>query len=500
MSRKFYLSLLPLLVCIHNAFNQTEAEKILQLSAFIERGMSSWEIPGLAVSVVKNGKIIFQKGFGLKDIQRQEAVDEHTIFGICSTTKAMTAFTLAILVDEKKLNWDDPVVKYLPAFKLKTEDWTRQIRVRDLLTHNAGLPNLDFLWYANTLEVKDMLHRLPYVDQAYPVRGGYTYQNVMYAIAGHLVEKVSGIPWTTFVQQRIFKPLGMHETFPTYDSSRDYPNRMVPHFRVSDKVTPIPNMIIDQVAPAGSVWSNVNDMSKWMLFLLEKGRINGKSLIDDAIFNELFQPQTVIPRQDFYPTINLTLPTWTTYGLGWFQQDYKGKSLHFHTGSIDGDIAMVGLLPEDSLGVFILGNLDHAEIRHAILFEVIDLFAFGFSADRDWNTEIALRYQQMTDQSRKERVPEMGIHEKINSARISGQYNHPLYGQINIEITRDHFINLHLTPLLTLTLTPVTETEYMGKYHNYFWFEDEKVIFEFHPKNNQVLALQIGQRRWIKEK
>jgi CubicO group peptidase (beta-lactamase class C family) len=338
------------------------------------------------------------------------------------------------------------------------------------------------------------------VDQAYPFRGGYTYQNVLYAIAGYLVEKVSGIPWTTYIRKNIFIPLGMNETFPTLDASRDYPNRMIPHWRISDKILPISNMIIDRVAPAGAVWSSVYDMSKWMLFLLEKGKINGKPLINETTFNELFLPRLLIPKQDFYPTVELTQPTWTTYGLGWFQQDYKGKSLHFHTGSIDGDIAMLGLLPADSLGVFILGNLDHAELRHAILFEVLDLFGSGFTVDRDWNTDINLRYQHLADENRKERLPEIRMNDDKFPAAVSGHYHHPLYGQIQIEKTKDNLVMLHLTPLLTLNLTAVTETEYRGKYQDYFWFDEEKVVFELHPEHKQVLAVQIGQRKWIKEK
>jgi hypothetical protein len=147
-----------------------------------------------------------------------------------------------------------------------------------------------------------------------------------------------------------------------------------------------------------------------------------------------------------------------------------------------------------------LGNLDHAELRHAILFEVLDLFGSGFTVDRDWNTDINLRYQHLADENRKERLPEIRMNDDKFPAAVSGHYHHPLYGQIQIEKTKDNLVMLHLTPLLTLNLTAVTETEYRGKYQDYFWFDEEKVVFELHPEHKQVLAVQIGQRKWIKEK
>ena len=497
--KKFQFLILPFLFCCLSAFSQTELNKLNELTSFIEKGMADWEIPGLSVSVVKNGKTIYQKGFGLKNMHLTEAVNEHSIFGICSTTKAMTALTLAMLVDENKLNWDDPVVKYLPHFKLASDDWTNQIRVKDLLTHNAGLPNLDFLWYANNLEVKEMIQRLKFVNQAYPIRGGYTYQNVMYAIAGELVESISGMPWTTFLQLRVFDPLDMKESFPTYKSSLFYKNRMFPHFRISDKISPIPYMVIDQVAPAGAVWSSAHDMAKWMHFLLNKGKINGRELISENNFDELFTPQTVIPPKDFYPTTSLTLPTWTTYGLGWFQQDYRGKTLHFHTGSIDGNIAILGLLPSDSLGVFVLGNLDHAELRHAIMFKVLDLLGENVEGSRDWNDEIKSLYQQIADSNRKENVPYNKRDERGSITSFIGTYFHPLYGKIKVEKTKENKVLLHLTPILTLTLNAINEKEFNGKYLDYFWFDDEKIIFELSLNGKDVLALTIGNRKWIKE-
>lgn len=274
---------------------------------------------------------------------------------------------------------------------------------------------------------------------------------------------------------------------------------MFPHFRISDKISPIPYMVIDQVAPAGAVWSSAHDMAKWMHFLLNKGKINGRELISENNFDELFTPQTVIPPKDFYPTTSLTLPTWTTYGLGWFQQDYRGKTLHFHTGSIDGNIAILGLLPSDSLGVFVLGNLDHAELRHAIMFKVLDLLGENVEGSRDWNDEIKSLYQQIADSNRKENVPYNKRDERGNITSFIGTYFHPLYGKIKVEKTKENKVLLHLTPILTLTLNAINEKEFNGKYLDYFWFDDEKIIFELSLNGKDVLALTIGNRKWIKE-
>jgi hypothetical protein len=258
-------------------------------------------------------------------------------------------------------------------------------------------------------------------------------------------------------------------------------------------------MVIDQVAPAGAVWSSAHDMAKWMHFLLNKGKINGRELISENNFDELFTPQTVIPPKDFYPTTSLTLPTWTTYGLGWFQQDYRGKTLHFHTGSIDGNIAILGLLPSDSLGVFVLGNLDHAELRHAIMFKVLDLLGENVEGSRDWNDEIKSLYQQIADSNRKENVPYNKRDERGSITSFIGTYYHPLYGKIKVEKTKENKVLLHLTPILTLTLNAINEKEFNGKYLDYFWFDDEKIIFELSLNGKDVLALTIGNRKWIKE-
>jgi len=469
--------------------------KLAGLDSFILRGMADWELPGLSIAIVKDGRVILEKGYGLRDLNSPLPVDAHTVFGICSTTKAMTAVTLAMLVDEGKLAWDSPVMQYLPEFQLRTEAWTKKVRVRDLLTHNAGLPNLDFLWYANTLDTREMVRRLRYAEEAYPIRGGYTYQNVMYAVAGLLVERVSGKTWTAFVKERLLDPLGMSETSATWEASLSRENRMSPHFIIGEKVTRIPYPRIDQIAPAGSVWSSAHDMTKWMLFLLEGGRVGDKALLSAENFRELFKPQALVPIKDFYPTAALTQPTWTTYGLGWFQQDYRGHTLHFHTGSIDGNIAILGLLPAERLGVFVLGNLDHAELRHAVLFQVLDLFGMRKIPTRDWHADVLKLYRQLEDKSRSEPKPQVRLDGR-QLDRYCGIYEDPLNGRVEVTRFREGGLAIQLSNQLTMQVHPVGENTFEGEYADYPWFGTRQVGFRRRAASGRVISLSLGPQIW----
>ncbi len=209
-----------------------------------------------------------------------------------------------MLVDEKKVEWDAPVTRYLPWFQLKDPAATRELMVRDLLTHRAGLGNADYLWYGQTSSTDEILRRVRLIDPAYPIRSGFIYQNIMYAAAGAVIEAASGKPWAEMLKTRILEPLGMTETIPTAATLASHTNVASPHDIIDGKVTVIENASVDPVAAAGAVWSNVNDMAKWMQFLLDGGRVggvNGTRLLSEKSFAELFTPQTIAPF-DMYPT------------------------------------------------------------------------------------------------------------------------------------------------------------------------------------------------------
>ena len=226
--------------------------RFADLDAYTAKAAKDWKVPGLAIAVLQDGKVVLSKGYGVREAGRPEPVDEHTLFAIGSTTKAMTAALVGMLVDEKKLGWDDPVIKYLPTFQLKDPAVTRELTVRDLLTHRGGLGNADFLWYGQKNSTAEILERVRLLEPAYSLRSRFIYQNVMYAAAGQVIEAVTGRPWTEIVRTRIFEPLGMRETVATLSLVPRGANVAAPHYEIDGVVKVVENMAVDSVAPAGS--------------------------------------------------------------------------------------------------------------------------------------------------------------------------------------------------------------------------------------------------------
>ncbi|OFW09421.1 MAG: hypothetical protein A3H96_01950 [Acidobacteria bacterium RIFCSPLOWO2_02_FULL_67_36] len=416
---------------------RAQASPLAGFDAHTAKAAADWHVPGFAIAVVKDGRVVVAKGYGVRELGKPDPVDEHTLFAIGSTTKAMTAAMLGMLVDEGKLTWDDPVIKHLPAFQLKDPTATRELTVRDLLTHRGGLGNADFLWYGQDNTTEQILSRVRLLEPAYSIRSRFIYQNIMYAAAGRVIEAASGRSWAEYIRTRIFEPLGMRDTAPTLAMVPKGANVASPHDRVGGTITVIENMPVDSVAPAGAVWSSVHDMAKWMQFLLDGGVApGGKRLLSERAFAELFKPQTIAPDNQ-YPATRIVKPHWMTYGFGWFQEDYRGRAVDFHTGSIDGMIAIIGLIRDERLGVYALGNLDHAELRHALMYTVFDRYA-GRS-DRDWNAELLTLYAEEAKradeaQKRLESQRVAGTAPSLPLDRYAGTYSDPLRGDVEVTL------------------------------------------------------------------
>lgn len=268
------------------------------LDAYTAKAVRDWQIPALAISVVKDGRVVFSKGYGVRELGKPGAADAQTLFAIGSTTKAMTAAAIGMLVDEGKVRWDDPVTRYLPGFQTGDPYVTREMTVRDLLTHRGGLGNTDYLWYESDIPSAEVRRRVRFLRPAYSMRSSFIYQNVMYALAGDVVAAASGMPWEEFVRRRIFTPLAMSRTVATLGETQSRDNVASPHDRVDGAIRPIRNASVDPVAPAGSVWSSVDDMAKWMRFILDTARTaDGRALLKSATWSELLKPQTIVTAQ-----------------------------------------------------------------------------------------------------------------------------------------------------------------------------------------------------------
>lgn len=380
----------PLLLTIAlPAFAQANRhrDQIRELDAYVAKAARDWNVPGLAIGIVHQGQLIFAKGYGVRDVSTKEPVDTQTIFAIASTTKAITAAAVGMLVDEGKVRWDDPVTKYLPAFEMYDPYASREVTVRDLITHRGGLPNADYLWTHGDYSRDEVIRRIRFIRPGYSFRGGYVYHNVMYTVAGAVIEAASGMSWDDFVRRRIFEPLGMTRSVTTLAEAETTPNRAEPHGLQGDTLRVSGNSMADGIGPAGSVWSSVADMSKWVKFLLDSGKVNGKPLLTTQTWAELFRPATILPpwSNTSPPQLRLSKPHFRSYALGWFQQDYLGRQVDFHTGSLTGMIAINGLIREEGIGVYIISNTS-SEIRHPLMFKVFDTFLGA--PPRDWSAEM----------------------------------------------------------------------------------------------------------------
>lgn len=403
---------------------------------YVAAGVRQWQVPGLAVAVVKDDSLVFARGYGVRELGKPDRVDEHTLFAIGSTTKAMTALSLLMLAEEGKVRLDNPALQYLPTLRLYSEAMTREITVRDLLTHHTGLPGSDLLWSNGDYDVQEIMRRMRYLKPVSSFRAAYNYQNVQYAMAGEVIRAASGQSWAEFLQGRIFSPLGMRETLPTLQGTKGWPNVATPHLVIDDTIRVIENRPVDPVAPAGAVWSSVSDMSKWMRFVLDSGRVGGRGLVKISSVADWLSPQAVVPPASFYPTARLSRPHQINYGLGWFLHDYRGLSVAMHTGSIDGMIAIIGLVPDQRLGVYVLANLDHAELRHALMYRVFDMYAGG--ALRDWSSELKQLYDGLTQQGKAAEVAArsarvLGTKPALPNGAYVGVYVDSLYGTFAVE-------------------------------------------------------------------
>ncbi len=374
MNRRLHIAGLLLVLLSVASFAQTAPPA--DLDAYVARVMKEFEVPGIAVAIVKDGKVVLAKGYGVRELGRPEPVTEYTKFGIASNTKAFTAAALAMLVDEGKLSWDDPVHKYLPGFQLYDPYVTRELTVRDLLTHRSGLGlgAGDLLFWPHTTFTSDeILYRMRFVRPASSFRSRYAYDNILYLAAGQVVAAVSGKSWDEFIKERIFAPLGMTTSNTSVGQFARGDNIVTPHSRVDGKVTPIAWVPIDNTASAGAINSCVADMAKWVQLQLNRGKLaEGRQLFSERAQREMWSAQTIMPIGEPHPTLAALKPNFAAYGLGWALADYRGRKIVNHTGGLAGLVSKVQLVPAENLGVVVLTNQEETGAFQAIVYHVID--------------------------------------------------------------------------------------------------------------------------------
>lgn len=484
----FLITVFSILAFFANG-QQLTAERIKEFDEYVDKVRKQWNVPGLSITVVKDNAVIFKKGYGVRELGKPETVDTQTLFACASTTKAMTVALIGMLVDEGKLKWNDPVQKFLPELKLYDPYVTRELTIKDLLIHNTGLGSTDYFTGAMQIPVNEMFRRMALVKPAYSFRAGFEYQNIMYSAAGRIIERITGKKWSEVIQERIFTPLEMMHTAPKRNLIKSE-NVTRPHFRINDTIRVIDYGADSEIGSAGAVWSSADDIGKWVICMLDSSKYTGGRLLKSETWTEIFKPQTFFPEEE-YPTMQLLRPNWRTYGLGWYQHDYKGKKVNFHTGSLSGLTAITAQLPEDKLGIFVFGNLDHAEVRHALVYKAFDWFALG--GTRDWNAEFFTLYSKIKEEySKKEQeflsAKTEGTSPSLPLKQFAGKYTSPLYGEV--EVSADgQILSFNVNNVLKARLQHWQNDEFYGPYEK-AWYGKALARFTVNS-DGKPIALQF---------
>lgn len=407
------------------------------LDEFIEKVVQDFGIAGLSVSVVKDDKVVYAKGFGVREIGKPAKVDENTLFAIGSNTKAFTSASLGMLIDDGKMSWDDKVTQHLPWFELYDPYVTREITVRDTLSHRSGLGRRgDLNWFASDFGRKEIVERVRHLTPFSSFRTQMGYQNTMFLTAGLVAEAVSGMPWDDLIKTRILTPLGMTRSNTSVLDLVGDNNVASPHDIIDGVITPVPYRNIDNVAPAGSINSSALEMTSWMRMVLNGGEFEGNRLVSEAVIKEVQTPHISIP----LPAMAIKLNPSThflAYGLGWGLRDYKGVKLASHTGGIDGMLSQITIVPEEGLGIMVLTNTTIGGTFSSITATILDAYLGGDT--QDWAaTYLGFKTQgeaaQEAQALKLEESRVIGTSPSLQLADYVGDYENEMYGKAIISL------------------------------------------------------------------
>ncbi len=425
------------------AFAQAAAGPPADLDAWVERTRSTFDVPGIAVAIIKDDRLVHARGYGVRRLGEPAPVDERTLFGIASNSKAFTATAIGMLVDDRKVAWDDPVSRHLPAFQMSDPWVSRELTVRDTLSHRSGLGlgAGDLLFWPDTDVSRDeVVAAARYIRPASSLRSRYAYNNLMFVVAGQVVAAASGQSWDDFIRSRIFEPLGMTSSRISSVGLGPGDNVASPHsrgWRLRGTLAPIPPTRDDTWAAAAGIKSNLEDLSKWVRVQLNRGKIDGsRRLFSEGVSRELWQVQTPNRVNDPPAPLARTKPMFAGYGLGWTLRDYMGRQIVSHTGGLTGMVTMVLLVPSEKLGIVILTNQEEGGAFNAIAYHVLDAY-FG-APHTDWVAAYgAVRDDQFkradAEEQKQAAARQRDSKPSLPLASYEGEYADAWYGRVTLE-------------------------------------------------------------------
>lgn len=448
-----------------------------------------FEIPGISVAVVKDGKILLAKGYGVRQLGAAENVDSKTLFGIASNTKAFTATAIGLLVEEHKLEWDAPVVKYLPWFQLSDPYVTRELTIRDLLVHRSGLGlgAGDLLWWPpSTYNRKEIARRLRSIPLATSFRSAYAYDNVLYLIAGEVIEAVSGQTWEDFIAKHILTRVGMTYSNVRHSDAAGKGNIAVPHAKINGIVRPVDPFDSDNTNPAGGINSCADDMAKWLICQLDSGRVeDGSKLFSTNTTRQLWSIVTPVPIGNPPPELEQLKANFSGYALGFDIRDYRGKKLVTHTGGLPGYVSKVSMIPELKLGIVVLTNQEVSAAFAAISYFLLDHFldATPFDWIKAYKT-VVHRNDSLNTSAEKNAMSARNTnsHPSLGLEKYAGTYTDAWYGDVIIEFKKGKLeIRFAHTPSLVGLLEHYQYDTFIARWNNPELRADAYVTFALNP-------------------
>ncbi len=432
--KKAAFILLLLMPCLTFAQQSPRSFISDSLDKYVSTALEAWQIPGAAICIVKDGEVDWMKGYGVRELNKNEKVDEHTLFMIGSNTKAFTATALAMLHTSGKLSLDDRVQKWVPDFRMNDPWVSKEANIRDLLCHRLGFETFqgDFMFFDSDLTKQEVKEKMGKLKPVYSFRSKWGYCNSAFMIGGEVIEKATGKTWAEFMRDSIFKPLGMNESLPLSIEIEKAGNRASAHTVTSGILKKVPYGKIDNLAPAGSISSSISDMSRWVMAQLEMGMYNGTQVIPSRAIGITWTPHSILGNGGTYFNTGHFL----LYGLGWMVSEYNGKKIVAHTGGVNGFVTSVTLVPEMKLGIIVFTNTDANSFYEAAKLEILD--AYMGLPYRDYSALTLKQYEEgnkMTEEWLKLKRDTIAmVKNKSSLSAYTGEYVSDVYGKMNMKL------------------------------------------------------------------
>ncbi len=489
MSRLFVLFFsLAQILSVHSLYSLTDKAKkahalMEEFDAMIQKAMHDYHVPGLSIGVVVDGSLIYAKGFGFRDLEKKLPVTKDTLFPIGSCSKAFTSFVMGSFVDEGFLSWDEPIVNICPDFRLSDPYATQHITMRDILSHRSGLPRHDFMWYNSEMTRNEVIQKLRYLEPSCCFRERYQYNNLMYLVAGHVAEELSGKAWEELVREKILQPLDMRRTNFSVKAMQEGSDFACPYIEKNDRLEKMKFRDISLIGPAGAINSSVEDLSHWMIMQLNGGVYHGTSCIRSSTLQEIHTPQVTIPGS---PEVKESFLY--SSGLGWLLASYRGQYVVSHDGVSDGFTSTVGILPKQGIGVVVLANRNLTSLPRFLFLQVVDrLLELPFLDHLQEGLE-TVRKNKYPFQEKKDdenHLRKKGTTPSHLLENFMGEYEHPGYGTVFVDlINGDLSLTFHgISCLLKHWHYDVFEMKEESE-HTFFSREGTKLSFRNNMKGD----------------